>query len=568
MPHVSILRRLALVSVIALSAVAFAQTALSEGRSIIVLDASGSMWGDIGGQTKLAIARASLTEVLKSIPPETELGLIAYGHREKGSCADIELIVPPAPGTAAAIAEAAARLQFLGKTPLTDAVRMAAVELRSTEEKATVILITDGIETCAADPCALGLELEASGVDFTAHVVGFGLTKEEGQQVSCLATNTGGLYITAADMAGLTDALQTTVLTAVPLEDPEPAPAPTPEPEPEPEPGAAALEFNFAPTALLAPGVAIPDDPSDLVWRVYQVAPDGAVGDLLMTDYNDFKSLLPPGTYRVTVGLDSALAQQDVTITADTLAAPEIVLNAARLLLHPKGSVDGPISEEARLQFTNATGLDTSEYGDTRIYLNAGDTQLDAYLGSAKTSETLTLTAGQTFDRDVIIATGVAVVNGYYVEGVIIDSGNLRVDLFEAKVALDGSRKSITTDYGPGKAFTLPPGDYVATVSLDIAQVEVPFTAKQGERVEIKAILQAGVLFATAPGAHSIEVFAAKPALDGSRKSLHFDYMQEKTLTVPGGDYLVVASDKAGATVQATVTVSPGERGEVALILP
>ena len=550
-----ILRRLAF-----FIALLYPQLALSEGRSIIVLDASGSMWGQIGGRAKLEIARESLKEVLKSIPPETELGLIAYGHREKGSCADIQLIVPPAPGTAQAISDAAANLQFLGKTPMTDAVRMAASELRSTEEKATVILITDGIETCGADPCALGLELEASGVDFTAHVVGFGLTEEEGRQVSCLATNTGGLYITAADMAGLTDALQTTVLTAVDLSEPDPVT--------EPEPVAAPLEFNFAPTALLAPGVAIPDDPSDLQWEIHKINPDGTTGDRVLTDYNDFKALLEPGRYRVSVAIEKATAQQDVTVSADVLARPEIVLNAAKLLIHPKRATDAQTDTNAALQFTNTAGLNTTYYGDTRIYLNAGDTVLTATMGAASVTETLTLTAGQILDRDVIIGSGVAVIDGYYVEGVIIDSGNLRVDLFEAKKALDGSRTSITTTYGPGKTFTLPPGDYLATVTLDAASVDVPFTAKLGERVEVTAVLQAGVLFAAAPGAYSIEVFAAKPALDGSRKSVNFDYTEEKTLTVPGGDYLVVATREGGASVEATVTVPPGERGEVALTFP
>ena len=549
------LRRLTLAAALLLP-----QTALSEGRSIIVLDASGSMWGQIEGRTKLDIARDSLAEVLKSIPPETELGLIAYGHREKGSCADIELIVPPAAGTAAAISDAAANLQFLGKTPLTAAVRMAAAALRSTEEKATVILITDGIETCDADPCALGLELEASGVDFTAHVVGFGLTEAEGKQVSCLATNTGGLYITAADMAGLTEALQTTVLTAVDLIEPEAVV--------KPEPVATALEFNLAPTAVLAPGVSLPDDSSDLQWEVHAINQDGTTGDRLLTDYNDFKTLLDPGTYRVMVTVEQATAQQDVTVTADVLARPEIVLNAAKLLLHPKGSPDGTIADNASLQITNAAGLNTTYYGDSRIYLNASDITLTATLGAATVIETLTVTAGQILDRDVIIGSGVAVINGYYVEGVIIESGNLRVDLFDAKMTLDGSRKSITTDYGAGKAFTLSPGDYLATVTLDAASVDVPFTAKLGERVEVTAILKAGVLFASAPGAHSIEVFAAKPALDGTRKSLNFDYTQEKTLTVPGGDYLVVATREGGESVEATVTVNPGERGEVALTLP
>ena len=167
-------------------------SALAEGQSIIVLDGSGSMWGQIEGRPTLDIAREALAGVLQGVDPAAELGLMAYGHREKGSCEDIEVIVPPGPGTAAAITEAAAAMKFLGKTPLTEAVRRAAVELRATEAKATVILITDGIETCDADPCALGRELEASGVDFTAHVVGYGLTAEEGRTVACLAENTGG----------------------------------------------------------------------------------------------------------------------------------------------------------------------------------------------------------------------------------------------------------------------------------------------------------------------------------------------------------------------------------------
>ncbi len=180
-------------------------------QSLIVLDASGSMWGRIDGKPKLEIAREALKAVLGGMSPQREIGLLAYGHREKGNCSDIELIVPPGRNNAAAITDAAARLRFLGKTPLTEAVRQAAVALRYTEEKATVILITDGIETCQADPCALGAELAKAGVGFTAHVVGFDLSREDGRKVACLAEKTGGRYIAAGNAAQLQDALMTTV---------------------------------------------------------------------------------------------------------------------------------------------------------------------------------------------------------------------------------------------------------------------------------------------------------------------------------------------------------------------
>ena len=70
---------------------------LADGRSIIVLDGSGSMWGQIDGRAKLEIAREALDSVLSALDPVTEIGLMAYGHREKGACGDIELVVPPRP---------------------------------------------------------------------------------------------------------------------------------------------------------------------------------------------------------------------------------------------------------------------------------------------------------------------------------------------------------------------------------------------------------------------------------------------------------------------------------------
>lgn len=202
--------------------------AADTARTIIVLDGSGSMWGQIDGRPKLEIAREVLGQVLAEVPAERELGLIAYGHRRRGDCTDIELIVPPAPGTAGAIMAAANTMRFQGRTPLTDAVRQAARELNFTENPATVVLITDGIETCQADPCALGRELAAAGVGFTAHVVGFGMTAAEGAQVACLARETGGQYLLADDAGALAAALAATVA-ASPV---APAPGAAP-PEPE-----------------------------------------------------------------------------------------------------------------------------------------------------------------------------------------------------------------------------------------------------------------------------------------------------------------------------------------------
>ena len=223
-------------TILAASLVAGATGSISHAqeasRVTIVFDGSGSMWGQIDGRTKLEIAREALLDTLDGVSPNTEIGLIAYGHRVKGQCTDIETLVPvgEASRTIPAIASAVLGLKPKGKTPLSDAVRRAAEEMRYTEEAATVVLITDGIETCEADPCALATELEDAGIGFTTHVVGFGLTEDEGRQVQCLAENTGGRFILADDGDALADALTETV-----------AAAPPPEVEPEPEPEARAV---------------------------------------------------------------------------------------------------------------------------------------------------------------------------------------------------------------------------------------------------------------------------------------------------------------------------------------
>ncbi|MBV6650986.1 MAG: VWA domain-containing protein, partial [Hoeflea sp.] len=203
-----------------LAETSFAQDASAGTRTIIVMDGSGSMWGQINGVPKLEIARETVAEVLKGLPQEREIGLVAYGHRTRGDCSDIEIMVPPAAGTADAISQAVNTMRFQGRTPLSDAVRRAAEELRFTENPATVVLVTDGIETCNADPCALGKELEQSGVEFTAHVVGFGLTRQEGLELSCLARNTGGSYFDASDREGLGKALDQAIKTAAPAATP------------------------------------------------------------------------------------------------------------------------------------------------------------------------------------------------------------------------------------------------------------------------------------------------------------------------------------------------------------
>jgi Ca-activated chloride channel family protein len=525
-------------------------------KVIIILDASGSMWAQIDGKPKLEIARESLRTVLQSVPTDDEIGLMAYGHREKGSCDDIQLIVPPQAGSASAISAAADSLKFLGKTPLTAAVKQAAEALKYTEDKATVVLITDGLETCGGDPCALGKELEASGVDFTADVVGFGLTADEGKQIACLADNTGGKYIQASDEKALQEALVETV--AAPAPAPEPAPAPAPAPAPEP----AKPEFNFQPTVVMAEGGEPITDGN--AWEIYKAKSDGTRGDYISTEYGAYKGNLEPGDYIVVARDDEAKVEQKFKIEAGQVYKPLFTLNAGTMLIHPRSSQGADISDAASLNFAYPGGS-TTHYGDTKVIVPAGEQKVTVQIGAGSVTETIQLAAGQKIEKDVIVGVGHVVLNAFYIAGGDkADSSGLGFEIVKAKKKIDGTRDSVEHSYGPDSKFWLPPDDYVAVTTLDLAVVEQPFSVKVGDIMDIKVPLDAGVLAMSAPGAYSIEILSPKKDIQGNRKALGLSYGDTWQQTIPVGDYVVVRHmSDAGHDKEMPVTVKAGERAEI-----
>jgi Ca-activated chloride channel family protein len=530
---------------------------VSAERAIIVLDGSGSMWAQIDGVARITIARETLADVLTGLPEDLELGLMTYGHRERGNCADIELLVEAAAGAGPAISEAANRINPIGMTPLSDAVRLAAEELRFTEQRATVILITDGLETCEVDPCQLGSELEGAGIDFTTHVVGFGLSDDEGQQVACLAENTGGRYISAEDGEALTEALTETVAEVV---EAEPAPVPEPEPAPEPEP--VALEHTLAPIVVMAEG-GEPLERSDVRWNIFAVGADGGRGDEITYGYGvPYTELLEPGDYVVVAGLGEVEVEQPVTIAADAVAEPVFTLNAGTVILRAFAAEGEPVASGAALTIAYPGG-DTYGYGEGSFVVPAGEQTVSATVGEGSVTETLTLAAGETREVDLIAGVGRVVVNAEYAPGMLVEESGLAVNIEAARVGIDGQREEITYGYGPGSDFELQPGDYVAIARLDDARAETPFTIEAGVSVEVVVPLDAGVVAITAPGASGFQIFGARTDIQGNRPEFGYAYGESFQQTLPAGDYVVRVRYEDDKESEIAFTVTAGERTEV-----
>ena len=98
---------------------ALATQAAHAATVLFVLDASGSMWGQIDGEPKIDIARRVLADLMSELPADVEIGLEAYGHNRKDDCADIEMLAPLV-SDRSALKDAVQTLSPKGMTPLTE----------------------------------------------------------------------------------------------------------------------------------------------------------------------------------------------------------------------------------------------------------------------------------------------------------------------------------------------------------------------------------------------------------------------------------------------------------------
>jgi len=176
----------------------------------LILDASGSMWGDVGEMTKIEAAQQALREVIDSLPADNDnlnVGFRVYGHRgdnteamKELSCQSTELLVPiPGIDKSRLIAEID-EVNPVGWTPTALALEQAALDFpEGLDERNIIVLVTDGKETCDRDPCAVARAMAELDPPVRIDVVGFDVTPETANTLACIPDSTAGNFYPAGD---------------------------------------------------------------------------------------------------------------------------------------------------------------------------------------------------------------------------------------------------------------------------------------------------------------------------------------------------------------------------------
>ncbi len=126
-----------------------------------------------------------------------ELALRVYGHQKPfppQDCDDTKLEVPFGSLNGFEIKKRLNEIKASGTTPIALSLEQCGKDFPETPSRNIIILITDGIEECNGDPCAVSYQLQKRGIVLKPFVIGVGATKDFAKAFECV-----GNYYDAAE---------------------------------------------------------------------------------------------------------------------------------------------------------------------------------------------------------------------------------------------------------------------------------------------------------------------------------------------------------------------------------
>lgn len=161
-------------------------------RILFVYDASQSMLGAWQSDRKISIASKLMSELLDSLKnlQDLQLGLRIYGHQKNfppQDCDDSKLEIPLGPDNVEKIKNKLKTINPKGTTPIAASLEAAGNDFVPCDNcRNIIILITDGLEECSGDPCAVSQALQKKGVILKPFIIGIGRNFKE--SFDCVGT--------------------------------------------------------------------------------------------------------------------------------------------------------------------------------------------------------------------------------------------------------------------------------------------------------------------------------------------------------------------------------------------
>ena len=182
-------------------------------KILFILDFSNSMNEYLEDEPKCVLMIRTLKNLLRTIPPQTQIGLRVYGHRNgftsMDACRASKCMNPICPNNAGNIMSSLDSVSPNGMTPITYSLKQAIrYDFAGFSGKKHIILLTDGGENCDESPCKFAMELIRTRRDILIDVIAFNVENEDDlAQLECAALVTSGKFYTANTACELANSL-------------------------------------------------------------------------------------------------------------------------------------------------------------------------------------------------------------------------------------------------------------------------------------------------------------------------------------------------------------------------
>lgn len=161
-------------------------------RILFLLDASGSMYARMEKDSRINVAKRLLSNIVDSLEKakNVELALRVYGHTSppnKRDCKDTRLEVSFRKDNHEELKKRVQSISPKGTTLIAYSLQQAAYDFpKEPNTRNVIILITDGIEECQGDPCAVSEALQSQGVILKPFIIGLGSSADFQKAFECV----------------------------------------------------------------------------------------------------------------------------------------------------------------------------------------------------------------------------------------------------------------------------------------------------------------------------------------------------------------------------------------------
>jgi secreted protein with Ig-like and vWFA domain len=178
----------------------------------LILDDSGSMAESVSGSSKISLAKTAADKFIAGLTDSARLGIVVYGHKGDNSqakkaisCAGIEQMYPLGRVDVDVAQSVVNNLTPTGWTPIAASLlKTKQILLDAGDYESTVILLSDGEETCGGDPIAAAKAICDAGMK--VDVIGLGVNSTQEAELRAIAAAGCGTYYAANNSSQIQDA--------------------------------------------------------------------------------------------------------------------------------------------------------------------------------------------------------------------------------------------------------------------------------------------------------------------------------------------------------------------------